>query len=366
MSIAVESRGNNQFEVVVKQTLPHLPFDDIYVIDLVKSGRGRGPATSAQHNYGAEHESDARGGPIGERSSSVKVPVQAFYSVVSQCLEMSGNRHHYVATTSATSIAEFAQSLKSPKALVIFILGDTSVNEFVDHLPNNDEKSTLFVLPLPAGTGNALALSFDLNLVTLAMNHLYASAANPFAQPLNVYEAIYGDVRKIFTVVFSWAFHAALVADADTPGMRKMGLQRFQVAARANLAKPNRYQGDINDDKGPWSYFVVTPAQRFEPKFVISPCGNIKKDSLYLVAFRSGVDIMPIMDQVCDNGAHINNPEVIYREVAPMQLTLKHRADHPGEDRFCIDGEIVTIPDGEIRFNSLRNRVGSYELYTVQ
>lgn len=331
--ITVKNDPETGYSIASDVAPPRLPFDSIFVIDLVRSG--------------------------------ARVLTHLVYNLVLRpLLTLSGNTHTYIETILATAIIEFARRFTAANALVVFILGDTSINEFINHLPTTT-KGKVTIAPIPAGTGNSLALLFDIDSVEAAVNRLFLSS---FTQPLYAYQAKYSGTSRLFLVVFSWCFHAALVADLDTPELRKHGLVRFQMAAQANLAKPNQYQGKINADgkeiDGPFAYFVATPSVRFEPTFIISPQGDIRQNSLYVISFPSGLDILEIMNQVYDNGAHIKNPNVNYIKVKDT-LTLTHRAQSDDEKRFCIDGEIVSIEDGEVVLSAVGNDAHGWQLYTI-
>lgn len=331
--ITINDDPESGYSIASDTVPPRLPFDSIFVIDLVRSGS--------------------------------RLPTHLVYTqVLRPLLTLSGNTHTYIETTSADFIAKFAERFTATNALVVFILGDTSINEFINHLPAKTG-AKVTIAPIPAGTGNSLALLFDIDSVEAAINRLFLSR---FTQPLYAYQAEYGTASRLFLVVFSWCFHAALVADLDTPELRKHGLIRFRMAAEANLAKPNRYYGNINVDgnviQGPFAYFVATLSVRFEPTFIISPNGDIRQNSLYVVTFPSGLDIMEIMQQVYDNGAHIDNPNVNYIKVEDT-LTLSHQARSADEKRFCIDGEIVYIDDGDVVLSSVGNNAHGWQLYTI-
>lgn len=304
--------------------------------------------------------------------------------------------HHYEATKSRDSIAEFAASLKAngKPILVIIAGGDTSVAEFVNGLSAN-QKGQINIATIPEGTGNALTLSNGpKNEIEAVWRVLTAS--NTRKAPFHLYQAEFPPdsmihhhdgykeavLHLLFIVVASWAFHASLVADSDSDEMRKHGIDRFKIAAGANLARLQHYRGSVEIRnkrevrkglEGPLAYFVVTPAQRFEPTFVILPKGDIHSSSLYVVGFQtedSDSYIMDIMKEVYDNGRHVENPKVFYEEVSEGEsVHLSMSADLPEEERrFCVDGAIVVVPGGtkssvDIKYHG--TVVGKWELYLV-
>lgn len=340
---------------------------DVYVLDSVRSGLG-----------GRSKQSGAYG--------RLLKPVLDAFSIA----------HHYEGTESRDSIAAFAASLrpKEKPILVIIAGGDTSVGEFVNGL-TADKKGEIHVATIPEGTGNALTLSNGSKDENEAVwRVLTASTAEKV--PFQLYQADFPadsvifhhdgykePVRQLlFIVVASWAFHASLVADSDSDDMRKNGIDRFKIAAGANLGRPQHYSGFVEIEsererraslEGPLAYFVVTPAQRFEPTFVILPKGDIHSSSLYVVGFRTEDNdsyIMDIMKEVYDNGRHVENPKVFYEEVSAKEVVhLSVAADLPVEERrFCVDGAIVVVPgttESAVDIKYHGSLVGGWDLYLV-
>lgn len=259
--------------------------------------------------------------------------------------------HTYIDTKSRHDIGNFAAKLEGD-ATVILISGDTSVTEFVNGL---NSEARVQILVVPSGTGNSLALSVGIESEVEAVRKIFTFES---LVPLHTYEAIFPNGSKLlvqdeeaeevsslkFLVVFSWAFHAALVADSDTPELRKHGLERFKLAAAANLANEQKYTGQFESGSstysGPFAYFLLTPSRRFEPTFLISPKGNLHELSLYLVSFQDSPDIMEIMGQVYSGGKHVENPKVTYEKISHGVLTVDGDRRHR---RVCVDGSIILL-----------------------
>ncbi|KAI3404619.2 hypothetical protein KGF56_002564 [Candida oxycetoniae] len=288
-------------------------------------------------------------------------------------------------TKTARSIEEIAKSLEPVNTTVIFISGDTSITEFINGLgkiQDDFKPVSISIFPIPAGTGNSFALSLGLANQLSAVAQLFKSTQlSPLylynlKLPQGSYHLVQNEAKNLinsnmrFIVVFSWAFHASLVADSDTPNLRKYGLKRFQIAAQNNLSRVQEYQGDViiksasgreEIIKGPFAYWLLTPAQKFEPTFEISPRGNILENCLYLVAFRTkeeerkkdnsssgtGNYIMDIMTEVYDGGKHIENPNVIYKKINKGDCVnlLTKNSKELQQRRFCVDGSIIALPE---------------------
>ncbi|CAK9440955.1 uncharacterized protein LODBEIA_P48240 [Lodderomyces beijingensis] len=359
---------------VIDELPSFLSEGEVFVVDSVNSGKGRANETNL------------------------------YSAIVAPLLERLEINHTYIETTSASSITEFAQNFNTPDAKIIFLSGDTSINEFINGLTlqkksqsQSQSAKSIYLYPIPLGTGNSFALSLDLTSPLQSVSRLLASKQ---ASPLHLYNLSLpqgsfhlvqnsaGDVVESadlkFIVVFSWAFHASLVADSDTPELRKHGLERFQIAARNNLSRTQEYEGDIiitnaksggkDVIEGPFAYFLLTPSTRFEPTFDISPKGNIFDTNLYLVAFRTQRNhdsyIMDIMMQAYDKGKHTENPDVIYRRInRDEQVTLLTKnSQELQQRRFCVDGSIIALPNvssHKIDVQAAGNTVSGYELFVI-
>ncbi|GEQ70570.1 hypothetical protein JCM33374_g4248 [Metschnikowia sp. JCM 33374] len=285
-------------------------------------------------------------------------------------------KHTYVATTSSTSIEEFSSTLESTgkPILMIIIAGDTSVGEFVNSL-SKKSSGKIKVFVVPAGTGNSLALSLGITDEAKAIQRLFLHT-DENVSPFHLYEAKFPEGSfllqntgrqkpllgpVLFVVVASWAFHASLVADSDTEEMRKHGINRFKVAAHENLTRRQEYNGILTIEgeknkkivhKGPFAYLVITPSQKFEPTFTISPKGDIFNSDLYVIGFQTENDesyILEIMKEVYNEGAHTKDERVFYDQVdnqSTIAVTLG-RNQSLETRRFCIDGAVVVVPDNE-------------------
>ncbi|ODV97432.1 hypothetical protein PACTADRAFT_49145 [Pachysolen tannophilus NRRL Y-2460] len=329
--------------VVLSSSLPaQFKQDNLVVIDSVNSGTGR-----------SEFEKDL------------------YSKILGPILKKLGISHTYFKTTSSSSISEFAKSieLNHQSYLIIFISGDTSINEFLNSLPiavNNNINTPLYIANISAGTGNALMSSLGANSPIQCIQQLFVGSPSKF----HLYETQFkpsGGLnlqnnqivsKMLFFAVTSWCFHSSLVADSDTPELRKLGVSRFGVAAQQNLEKEQRYDGDlkisnfkdktiISEINGPYSYLVITPLTNFEEKFKISPLGNVKENSLYIIELGFQQDnnvLLDVMKEVYDNGSHIKDEKVNYLKVEDgKEIHLKINSTEDSKLRFCVDGTIIKL-----------------------
>ena len=340
------------------------------------------------------------------------------YLIYSGCIA-----HDVHRTTSTESIAEICQQILLPASKVgislmtVLLSGDGGVVDLVNGLipAQSAEDNGEDVLKLesglqpqsfnliPTGTGNALAHSSGLTRDrTLGMSTLMRGSPEPlplfsvrFSPPATVVVPTLGDsspspradkperVTQVHgAVVFSWALHAALVADSDTPAYRKLGRERFSIAAKENLFPSNGqslhpYTGRVTFQRPKsqdWeeiprsahSYLLATLCSSLEEKFNISPSNKPLDGKLRLVHFgpengnpvsMTGEKVVGLMQKAYDGGKHVLDPTVGYEDIDRLRLEL-NEGDDPQTDeahggpgrwrRICVDGKIFICEPGTV------------------
>ena len=154
-------------------------------------------------------------------------------------------------TTSKTSYRDYITSIHfshDHENVIIIFGGDTMVYELLNSLPNNPyltRSHQITIFPVPCGTGNALTTSLGITTIPIGISRIFGvSESDPVKSsrlPVmkitireNSDECVYWSA-----VVCSWGLHASLVADSDTPEMRReYGARRF-VVAFAHSFHPN-------------------------------------------------------------------------------------------------------------------------------
>ncbi|KAI5795308.1 hypothetical protein DFH27DRAFT_626590 [Peziza echinospora] len=301
-----------------------------------------------------------------------------------------GTGYTLVKTTTATTIHEYISGLSSPNTntkahnhTILLLSGDTSLFELINSFPTTTTSSPkITLLPLPTGTGNAFATS------TYPTTHPLTSLLLGTPTPLPLISVTFPPTTSLkstslptppsntlyASVVLSWAFHAALVADSDTQFYRTTypDTTRFFIAAQANLLPtPHLYKGKIstlNNDGSSWTeiktpstpgtpdgywYFLATLISNLESTFPISP--------LTTPSTGKGAEegpLMDVMNAVYDNGRHITLPAVGYERdgVDGLRIELLEEdyipetEDSPHDRnrwrRICIDGAILEVEKG--------------------
>lgn len=279
-----------------------------------------------------------------------------------------GIHYVYVATTSADTLKESAQSFTS-SSTVTLLGGDTSLHEFVNALPlvKKDLNSIRFAV-VPTGSGNALANSVGLLSPVLAIQRLFLARGHDF-KPLSTFRIQFPHVSLQAIVVASWGLHSALVADADTPEMRARyedASLRFQHAARSNLndlLQVYRSQGRLH------SYLLYTCVSLLEQNFLISPKSeppsSNKLFKLRIKAYshiqEQASRLMEIMMKAYDGGRHVEFEDVEYGQVHGTEIVHVDEQDEMMR-RWCIDGRIEISPPGEVRIFQPQHSYNGWKL----
>ena len=328
--------------------------------------------------------------------------------------------HEVYKTTSDRFISQLCRDKFLPAAnagiqkMIILLSGDGGIVDVVDNLlpvtqtnatysvskdlPAGFAKPTFAIMPL--GTGNALAHSSN---VTKDRTLGVATLLRGFCTDLPIFKVCFSPPARAVipvsnqnpggglsvasepvavahgAVVFSWALHAALVADSDTPAYRMHGVERFQMAGKENLFPrngkgPHRYRGKVSfqQPSGEWkevpreehSYILATLCSRLEEKFMISPLSKPLDGKLRLVHFgpgehtsnpMTGEQIVELMQKAYGSGKHVQESNVGYEEARYIKLKIAEEDDPAADDshggpgrwrRICIDGKIFLCDPG--------------------
>ncbi|KAK9462082.1 ATP-NAD kinase-like domain-containing protein [Lipomyces oligophaga] len=302
-----------------------------------------------------------------------------YAKVIQPLFAFLGVTHRYIESTSPNSISDFASRLDIAQTLVI-LSGDTSIHEVVNSLQITSDQD-LVLAPIPTGSGNALMTSCGVESVSRALVTLLHGSLhplNPFyvSFPEGTQEVVPptesdpesktialapggssspGSFHRIYAlVVVSWAIHAALVGDSDSPEYRKLGNDRFLIAAKANLARNDAWHGTITYSttdgrkrviEGPHSYVLTTSISSLEPGFVIAPTAEPLSGKIELVRlpYLNGDEIMRLLTLAYQQGKHVNEPEVLYDELADCKVDINEPSERLR--RWCVDGRIFIVPD---------------------
>ncbi|PHH75728.1 hypothetical protein CDD80_2149 [Ophiocordyceps camponoti-rufipedis] len=238
---------------------------------------------------------------------------------------------------------------------VILLSGDGGVADLLDGYGVEEADTKPMMALLPLGTGNALfhslhRLSSDgsagpsplaQGLRTLFLgeaaelpifrasfppgSHLATASNDDESKPIS---SIHG------TIVASFAFHASLIHESDTPQYRPHGAQRFALVANNLLQQPHAYRAEVTIDGEPLphnqhGYLLIAMASNLERTFTISPASRPLDGRLHLVRFGDlGADrVMQVMQRAYAGGSHVglawdDGEAVLYREVGEVRVRM--------------------------------------------
>ncbi|KAK7207929.1 ATP-NAD kinase-like domain-containing protein [Myxozyma melibiosi] len=330
---------------------------------------------------------------INSANAGARTGEAVYTSLLRPLFKELGVVHEYILTESKSSIQSFAGSLvpESGPHTIVILSGDTSIHELINSLRPISEATDLTILPIPTGSGNALMTSLDLGSPTSAMFSMLHGSVRPLRPfygsfPPGSKEVIPptddepdGLTRIFALVVVSWAIHAALVGDSDSPEYRKLGNDRFKIAAKENLERGAAWHGKLSyvSSSGgklepveledlEHSYVLTTSISSLEPGFKIAPTAKPLSGSLELVRlpFSSGEEIMRVLMLAYQDGAHVGEPGVLYTEIESLRVEMGDSEERMR--RWCVDGRIVIVPLGAtVEVHSGVENVRGWNVYIV-
>ncbi|SAL94889.1 hypothetical protein [Absidia glauca] len=280
------------------------------------------------------------------------------------------------------------------EALVLCLGGDGTLhdlmNGLLDSLPADTDAATAFggifrLGVIPAGSGNAFALS--LNLHPNDIGHAALRVIHGQARSFHLLDIDVGTVnnnndddatdwvdhvvmapspkqRRVFVVV-SWGFHAQILSKSRY--LRYvMGNKRFSLVAMALLFFLHHYKGDVamkqvrhydrhtqafdqedtqvvhlssSANGAGFTYFLATKQASLEPGFNITPFAS---------PFDLGMDVLCMRNATADQlktvaglafqgGKHVDHPAVDYYKTQELYLRVHEATD------ICLDGELLPV-----------------------
>ncbi|ORX56217.1 hypothetical protein DM01DRAFT_1334707 [Hesseltinella vesiculosa] len=312
--------------------------------------------------------------------------------------------------TKAGKVREQAQSLaqnwlaspKEQKKLVLCMGGDGTVHDLIngmaDTLENQPEKVDVQLGVVPAGSGNAFALSLAsgklLDAGDAALRIIRGQTRPFYLMDVGVGQAnknvaqrdgshwvdefqLGEDAqqhRRLLLVVMSWGFHAQIVSKSRY--LRYvMGNKRFSLVAMLLLFFLHHYQGDLvlrqtqrydhesqsfkpagsekdkhtvtlssNDAEGGFTYFLTTKQASLEPGFNITPLASPFSHDMDVLCMRQATtdQLKQVAVQAFQGGKHLDHPSVDYFKAKELFLRVHEATD------LCFDGEIVSVKSMDV------------------
>lgn len=297
---------------------------------------------------------------------------RAFYKeILKPIFEELNIKHTLLETTSPDSITDFAKSIDLAKEQTVIILsGDTSVMELVNGLPveKTGTKNNVNLVLIPLGTGNALASSAGLLSEAIAVQKIFSIESSPLPLyevefPEGSYAPLLEDKpihKLLFSIVVSWGSHAQMVYHADSPELKKLGTERFKVAAGQIFQHELKYHCDIllleNEKEEKFShstnhrYSSILAVSNLEKLYRVSPDSQLKKNELHILDFGDipQQEFLGLLVAPYQGRAHVDDERVLYEPISPeKKIALQIDEEDPEKAIICVDGISVKIRDAK-------------------
>ncbi|KAG5993040.1 hypothetical protein E4U52_002314 [Claviceps spartinae] len=303
-------------------------------------------------------------------------------------------------TQDEQTVRLYAKELHHQNSLrrtIILISGDGGIVDLLNGREANTQASASNLLALiPLGTANALFHSLHRGLeadpgptpLVLALRTLFLGTP----QDLPMFKALFTAGSRIVSytsatdddkviaplartdtavshlygaIVASYALHASIVHESDTPEYRVHGRARFSMVAEKLLQESHPYQATLEVQSAraaspaiyrhvtpdTHSYILLSMVSNLERNFTISPATKPLDGTLHLVHIGA-VDsqkIMQAMTGAYQGGTHTlleweNGERVLYEQVDRVRITTQE--EDARWRKFCVDGTIVEVGRG--------------------
>lgn len=294
---------------------------ELYIVDSINSGTGR---TSA-----------------ADFTGNVIIPVLNAIHI----------KYQLIKTTSKDSIEQLAGQLNvDHKYTFIFLSGDTSISEFINHLPSSHSEIT--ILPLPMGTGNAWASSLDLRDPAETFSLLLKNQLRSDDFPL--YEAFFSNGYCIkFFIVLSLGFHANLLHLCEKPEYQNMGIEKFRLAS-SKILQNYDLNCKISIDNvlnGSFGYFALLNTTHLEPSYLPSPKSNPLESKLHCLSFDSSLTKSELQKRILKGYTNALNTDISADGTTyitlPESFSVEVHNDPIDRVNFeiCCDGQLLNLLD---------------------
>ncbi|CCK69753.1 uncharacterized protein KNAG_0C06610 [Huiozyma naganishii CBS 8797] len=279
-------------------------------------------------------------------------------NVIEPVLRRLHARYQVVKSQNSKSVAEFGNQLDPTQSYtILFVSGDTSVSEFFNGVGAGvpSPRSSLTILPIAMGTGNALANSLNLNCPVEAFASFLRGELVTAEFPL--YRAILpdGETSVVFFIVLSLGFHANLLHAAENEKYKSMGVERFQEAS-GDILQNYKLQEQITLDKqgvaGSYAYFALVNVPNLEASYIPSPQSDPFKHELHLLAYSSSLNRKQLLERIMAGyknrrGDELTaDPYTTYKRISEgFEIKLQNKQEGPNDPAFelCLDGQLYNL-----------------------
>lgn len=261
----------------------------------------------------------------------------------------------------------------TPNTIFVLLAGDGVLHEVVNGLSQNPHfqqiNTPIRLAMIACGSGNGMCSSMKMSTIAQGLRALFKNNWTPL-QVMSVRSRSLG--QQYACVVFSYGFHANVVADSAPPEMRAShGTNRFKEAAIKHL-KPSPYvyrgalvlsdaarfpnfetpgatRDQVVGDKE-HTYMLMTRCSNLESDWKIAPMANPmgnpgKIDIVRMGGQLNASELSGVLMSAYSMGAQINDPRFEYYRATGAVLAVGEQAE--SRRRVCVDGAIHVVEYGE-------------------
>ncbi|MEY3458931.1 MAG: hypothetical protein RL215_2088 [Planctomycetota bacterium] len=226
-----------------------------------------------------------------------------------------------IATTShpghAAQIAATADL--QPLHCLAVVGGDGTIHEIVNGLLQRDQPVTTPLAIVPAGTGNAIALQYQLSSVRDAARCILQG----IPAPLDMVKVQLADRLTYCVNIVGWG--AATDINITAEKLRWLGRSRYSIAALLQILSPAVRTARITLDdqtlEEPFLFAVLCNTRYAGHRMLLTPAAQSDDGLLDVLLLRPGSrrNLLRVFQGVAD-GTHLQLPNVEYRQVRSLKI----------------------------------------------
>jgi len=211
--------------------------------------------------------------------------------------------------------------------------GDGTIHEIVDGLMRRPQPGRIPLAILPAGTGNALALQYQLHSAADTAQRILLGRR----QPLDAIHVSTPELSAYCINLVGWG--AATDVNVNAEKLRWLGRSRYSLAALWQILRPTIRSAEVTLDRkpleGPFLFIIACNTMFVGHRMQLAPDACCNDGLIDVVVLRptSRWNLLQVFQRVAD-GSHVQLPGVECHRV--QELTV----DSAVPDLLNMDGEV--------------------------
>lgn len=214
------------------------------------------------------------------------------------------------------------------------------------------------------GTGNAWASSLSHVNPIESFGSYIGGSLRLSSFPL--YRALFpNNYSIVFFIIFSLGFHANLLHACEDPELKKIGTERFKMAAQKILQEYDlRLDISVGQFSNSYAYFAIINTTNLEQTYIPSPLSDPLKPELHILGYSSGLSTEKLTQEIMRGyqnkiGDGIGMTEgVTYRPLASnFDVVLDYPENSPAyKFEICCDGTLLNFSEQQLE-NAYSNKI---------